>query len=363
MKKEKPLLTIIVPAYNVEKYIEDCLLSLLNQTMVDHKIVVVNDGSTDKTGEIVKKIAIQYPDTLRYVEQENQGLGAARNTGLVFADTEYVTFLDSDDWWNCHFIKKFKNELSRHDERPDIIFTLPWIYDEISKRCIPWNDKILLERVFYPNGGHEDVVSKEVNIKIDRRLYELEASACRRIYRTDFLKRIKFQFPVGVKWEDVQPHFYSIHHAKLCIGLKSTGFIYRINSGGQITSGGGASRLDIITVFQNTIQMAESEEWPEEEIAYILRMLWNFSTWSISVTNTEYIDPLLQGLHNLFRTIPKKYFKVYFRLCFPNKRKEKIMTMIIRSPFYRIMRDYRIRQFGQNVIVKMWHIQNRFRRK
>lgn len=363
MSVVKQLLTVVVPAYNVEKYLGDCLDSLLCQTVTNHKIIVVNDGSKDTTGIIAQGYAAEHPDMIQYVEQENQGLGAARNTGLALVNTEYVAFLDSDDWWDCLFMEKLEREIARHEEKPDLIFSLPWIYDAVSNQCRPWYDKPTLEMIFYPNGGNENVGSREVSIKDDRRIYELEANACRRIYRTQFLKDEGFQFPVGVKWEDVQPHFQLIHKAKRCIGLKSTGFIYRINTGGQITAGGGASRMDMIPVYRNTLQMAFDASWPKEEIAYILRMLWSFTAWSIAVTNTDYIDALLHGLHGLYRTIPKRYFKVYFNLCSPHRRREMAMIWIIRSPFYGLLKDYRTRKCGENILAKVRNIRNRLRRK
>lgn len=78
MNKSSPMLTVVVPAYNVEKYLEECLDSLLNQTEMDHKIIIINDGSKDLTGEIAKWYAEKYKDLIFYVEQENQGLGATR---------------------------------------------------------------------------------------------------------------------------------------------------------------------------------------------------------------------------------------------------------------------------------------------
>ena len=69
------LLSIVVPAYNVERYIEDCLSSLVNQTMQNHKIIIVNDGSTDDTEKICLKYAKKYPEIITYIFQENKGLG------------------------------------------------------------------------------------------------------------------------------------------------------------------------------------------------------------------------------------------------------------------------------------------------
>ena len=114
-KQEKALLTIIVPAYNVEAYIEECLNSLVNQTVRNHKIIIVNDGSTDKTEEKCLKYKEEYEELITYVYQDNKGLGGARNTGMQYVDTPYLTFLDSDDWFNSTDFVKFVNRLKSED--------------------------------------------------------------------------------------------------------------------------------------------------------------------------------------------------------------------------------------------------------
>lgn len=365
MNQITPLFTIIVPAYNVEKYIEECLQSFLRQTEQNFKVIIVNDGSTDSTGVIAQRYAANYPDIFQYIEQENQGQGAARNTGLACVDTPYVGFLDSDDWLDCHYIEKVKRELSRQEEMVDIIFTLPWIYDSATHQIQAWYDKTLLEQLFYPYGGDENVPSHIMNVKMERgqELYDLEPNVCRRVFRTEFLKQLRFQFPVGLKWEDVPPHFETIHCAKCCIAVKGTGFFYRINTSGQTTAGNGKTRLDIIPVFSNTIQMATQNGWSVSEMVHIIKMLWSFTSWSIGVTNSEYIEPLLEGLHGLFRSIPKKYFTLYLAACSPHRLREKVMTWVLRSPFYSILRDYRIRQKGAAWAMRFRQIKNAIWRK
>lgn len=361
---KEPLLTIVVPAYNVEKYLGQCLDSLVNQTVMDHKIIVVDDGATDHTGQIADDYQARYPELITVIHQENHGLGASRNVGLALADTQYVTFLDSDDWQDCLFMEKLKRELNRQEEAPDIIFTLPWIYNEATKQIEEWHDKLLMERLFYPDGGEENVPSCGMNVNMERGfcLYALEPSSCRRIYRTMFLREIHFSFPVGVKWEDVQPHFLAIHHAQRCIGIKGTGFYYRINTSGQITSGGGMSRLDIIPVFKNTLEMAYSQGWQVQEIAYIIKMLWSFTNWSISVANCDVIFPLLDQLHIFFKEIPQKYVLAYCKQCSDNAKRDKIIMAFLRGPFYRLLRDYRTRQMAWNLIAKIYRIKNKLRR-
>lgn len=90
-------LSVIIPVYNVEEYLEECLNSVCNQTLSDIEIICVNDGSADNSGEILRKFA-KTDKRIQVIEQENAGLSAARNTGMKYATGEYITFLDSDDW-------------------------------------------------------------------------------------------------------------------------------------------------------------------------------------------------------------------------------------------------------------------------
>ena len=91
-----PKLSVIVPTYNVEEYLANCLDSILGQSYTNLDVIVVNDGSTDQSGAIADSFARKHK-RLRVIHKHNAGLGAARNTGLDYSDSEYVTFVDSDD--------------------------------------------------------------------------------------------------------------------------------------------------------------------------------------------------------------------------------------------------------------------------
>ena len=97
MNASIPLVSIIVPIYNVEQYLVECLDSLVNQTLRDIEIICVNDGSPDRCADIVRDYMLR-DERILLIEQENKGLSGARNAGLKLAKGEYVYFMDSDDW-------------------------------------------------------------------------------------------------------------------------------------------------------------------------------------------------------------------------------------------------------------------------
>lgn len=94
---KRPVVSVVVPVYNTELFLEECLHSLEKQTLTDIEIILVNDGSTDNSGELLREYAGKDARCV-YVEQANQGLSAARNTGIEHASGHYLAFLDSDDW-------------------------------------------------------------------------------------------------------------------------------------------------------------------------------------------------------------------------------------------------------------------------
>lgn len=105
-------ISIIVPAYNAEKYIEKCLKSLINQTKEELEFIIVNDGSTDSTEDLVKK----YKDKrIRYFKNKNQGIGKTRNFGIDQAKGEYILFLDSDDYIEKTCCEEMYNKAKNED--------------------------------------------------------------------------------------------------------------------------------------------------------------------------------------------------------------------------------------------------------
>lgn len=115
-KGSQPLVSVIIPVYNVEKYLTRCLDSVINQTYENLDVILVNDGSTDSSGEICRRYAQNDP-RISLFTQENQGLSAARNTGLNHMKGEYIVFVDSDDYISIHFIEIMLNTLLECDTK------------------------------------------------------------------------------------------------------------------------------------------------------------------------------------------------------------------------------------------------------
>ena len=100
--------SVIIPVYNVEKYLRECLNSVVNQTLKDIEIICVNDGSTDNSLAILQEYA-KNDKRIVLINQENKNAGAARNTGLAHATGEYLSFLDSDDFFELNMLEEMYN--------------------------------------------------------------------------------------------------------------------------------------------------------------------------------------------------------------------------------------------------------------
>ena len=98
---ERTAVSVVVPAYNVEKYIEQCVLSVLNQSYPCYELIIVDDGSTDSTPQILDKLG-KKDEHIRVIHKENAGVSAARNTGIDMAEGDYIVFVDGDALWNFH---------------------------------------------------------------------------------------------------------------------------------------------------------------------------------------------------------------------------------------------------------------------
>ncbi len=142
-----PKVSVIVPVYNVEKYIEKCLDSLVNQTLEDIEIIIVNDGSKDDSVKIINKYLSKYKNIV-YVEKQNGGLSDARNYGMKYAKGDYIAFLDSDDYVDETIYEKMYNKAI--EENADFVeCDFYWVYPDKKKEDVGYIYKNKKEMLTY----------------------------------------------------------------------------------------------------------------------------------------------------------------------------------------------------------------------
>lgn len=170
--------SIIVPAYNVEKYIEECLNSISNQQFDDYECLIIDDGSTDKTSMIAAKFCGKN-DKFHYIKKENGGLSNTRNLGLSLAKGKYIVFVDSDDLISKHFFLSIENTLSNYPETDLILINFEKFQGDIQNKD---NNKIIENKILsskqlicYPSFSWLRIVKRslyEPNIFPEGYIYE-----------------------------------------------------------------------------------------------------------------------------------------------------------------------------------------------
>ncbi len=170
--------SVIVPIYNSEKYLKKCLDSLVNQTFKNIEIILVNDGSTDNSEDIIK----QYLKDKRiiYLKKENGGQASARNLGLSKAKGDYISFIDSDDYVDLDMFEKL-NECTFDN---DII-------------CLDYYITINDDNNYHKVGNFNE----STNIKV-KDYFTMDVGPCNKIYKLEYLKKINFKFPENIIYED-----------------------------------------------------------------------------------------------------------------------------------------------------------------
>lgn len=210
--------SIIVPVYNVEKFLPECLDSLINQTIKDIEIICVNDGSKDNSLTILQKYA-QKDSRIKIIDQQNQGISAARNSGMKTASGEFIGFVDSDDWVDLNYYEKLYNAAKKFDS--DIA-----VGDFIREGKVLKSKKLKFKsETFYQ--GMED---KFKQILVPKLNY-----VWNKIYKHDFLKKVNLPFPVGRVYEDMYWTPQILFYANGIVTVPDTYLHYRKNTGSIVT--------------------------------------------------------------------------------------------------------------------------------
>jgi len=230
--------SVILCAYNEEKYISKAIESILNQTLTDFELIIVNDGSTDNTLNIINSFK---DNRIRLINQENIGLGASRNKAMKIASGEYVTFLDADDWFSLNALKETYNEASL--KNTDITFFQMINYDDADGRFYE-NDWFNLNSF---DESFDGVVFAPHDCKDF--LFDLSVSACQKFYKNSFLQKSMVKFPEGIYFEDM-PFFFEIFLKAQRISIIRKHFYYRRKHAKSITHIVDCNYLDTVPAGQ-----------------------------------------------------------------------------------------------------------------
>ncbi|MGM9846697.1 MAG: glycosyltransferase family 2 protein [Muribaculaceae bacterium] len=234
-----PLISIIIPVYNAEKYLCECIDSILRQQIDNWEIILVNDGSTDKSGEICDRYASKFK-SIKVIHQKNSGQAAARNVGLDNAKGEFITFIDADDMISREYFSCMLLDMGVHKA-------------DIASVDFTQNKDHILYRE--PGGWRLHIYSPKGAIK--NLLYQqgLNSGVAGKLYLAEIFNGVRFV--EGIIYEDLEIMPRIFEKAKRIIHLERDEYYYRKNSKSTL-SVFSPKRFDVLDVVDNIYEKYKS---------------------------------------------------------------------------------------------------------
>jgi glycosyltransferase involved in cell wall biosynthesis len=204
-----PFFSVIIPLFNKEKFIEATLKSVLNQTFIDFEILIINDGSTDNSAPIIKGFD---DPRIRYFYKENAGVSSARNDGIEKAQSNYISFIDADDYWYPHFLEEMYKIIQSYPEQK--VFSAA-IEIETSKKIIPASYSIIKTNDheivnYFTASSNETIICTSCaafhkSIFEETGTFDIEVKSGQ---DTDMWIRIGINYPVVFSWKILARYVY-----------------------------------------------------------------------------------------------------------------------------------------------------------
>jgi len=231
--------SVIVPFYNVEQYIEKCLDTLVNQTLNEIEIILVNDGSKDRSIDIVKKYLESYPEKIVYLEKENGGLSDARNYAIPYAKGEYIAFLDSDDYVEENMYNDMY-EKAKQENSCMVECDFYWEYPNKRKQDI----------------GIEYKEKKEM-------LQNVRVVAWNKLIKKEILEKTQITFPKGYRYEDVEFTYKLIPYLEK-VSFSRKPYVHYVQRQGSISNSQNERTKEIFEVLDHVIEYYKEKKLYEE---------------------------------------------------------------------------------------------------
>ena len=216
--------SIIVPIYNVEKYLKQCVDSVLSQTFKDFELILVNDGSPDGSPKLCDEYACK-DHRIRVIHKQNGGLSSARNSGIRDSKGEYVLFLDSDDYWANPSMLEDINDLL---DNTDVVIIKHYFHYEHN------NEDVLACVDFSESDFKDDVFEHQMRQLVSQQLFD--ACAWNKVVRREILTNNDIYFEEGIIAEDLDWAARIMLYAKRVRVLEKPGYAYRKGRVGALTS-------------------------------------------------------------------------------------------------------------------------------
>ena len=302
-------ISVIIPVYNTEKYIEKCLESLAGQTMQDFEVIIVNDGSTDNSKKVIKDYMKNSNLDIRYLEKENGGLASARNYGVERALGKYISFLDSDDYLDKNL---FSNLEKYMDEDIDLI--------KFKMKTVDEKENVI-EKL---DGPVFDVCTGEEGYKKLCTTDKYMDPACIYLYRREFFVENNFKYKLRYH-EDFGLTSLIMIQAKTFVSTESFGYNY-LQTGESLTRGKDYKKdvdraKDMLAHYDNMITLID---------AY-----YNVSDETKDLVKRYYTNSVVLKADTLKGEDKKRYIKeikdrFMYRNIKPENLKQKVKRMLLK---------------------------------
>ena len=244
------MISVIVPVYNVEEYLEECLESIRKQTYQNIEVILVNDGSTDGSKEICERYCQQDP-RFRLINKENQGLSIARNRGVKESNGEYIMFVDSDDVVKENIVEVLLSYMKADVDLVECNLTQ-------NKEELQKNKPI---RVVFEGNSPESII-KCLAFK------EVKFCAFTKLYRREIVEKVPFL--EGVIYEDIYTGMNYLKYIRKMVAVDLKGYYYRVRPNSIMTTSFSEKNLDIITVGNKLIESFQDVGYLLPYIGYFM---------------------------------------------------------------------------------------------
>lgn len=230
-------ISVIIPVYNVEKYLKNCLDSIINQTLKEIEIICVNDGSTDNSLSILKEYQ-QKDERIKIINRENNGPSAARNTALKVASGEYISFLDSDDYVDLNFCEKMYQAATENN------------CDIACCNIIRFNEKLKKDLVKY----NRIKVAKRPRHKYKLAIIPEHNYVWNKIYNRKKIIALDLAFEEGILFEDVIFSHKVIYYLDKMVSVPNVNYYYRNNPDSIVNSCSEEKMNDYNNAFKTALE-------------------------------------------------------------------------------------------------------------
>lgn len=286
--------SIIIPVYNMEKYLDECLESLFSQTYSNIEVIILNDGSTDTSKDIIKKYMDKYENII-YIEQDNQGLSVARNNALKYINGEYILFVDSDDYLEKDCLE-FVYRKAKETNSDMVIMG--------HKKIYRWRDDIRIdykeyvdENEVYTGKYVADLMLKDI----------IEGYSCDKLIKSDNLIKNSLEYEKYRKIEDLYPIFKYVYNCNTITFINKCLYNYRQRDNSLSHKMDDKLIQDYSYAREQILNYLKLQDYNNKEIIFVFK----YNSFR-SITN------FLNKQHNKKYNIYKIFYKNGYNIYQPN---------------------------------------------